>query len=112
MDINENFIPIGDKVLLKKLVQTMDKKYGDILVPHDVDKNCSMGIAQVVNLGKQAKQQLCININDYVLYDYYSVYENNPIYVITKAENIIVQLTKEQANDYMKNYVISNYKTK
>lgn len=109
MEIKENYKPLGDIVLLEKLVKTMDKKYGNILIPHTTDKNYSMGVAKVIDLGREAKEQTNLNIGDYVLYDYYSVFGNNPIYVITKAENIILQLTEEQANNYKNNFVIDNY---
>ena len=65
-----------------------------------------MGIAEILDLGNKAKEETNLSIGNYVLYDYYSVYEDNPIYVITKAENIIVVLTKEEADNYVKNYVI------
>ena len=110
MEINENFKPIGQRVLLKKLVKTMDKKYGDILIPHTINKNMSMGIAQVIDLGKEAKQETNLNKLDYVLYDYYSAFGNNPIYILTNAENIILQLTKEEADKYINNFVIDAYR--
>ena len=99
-------IPIGNKVILKKLVKTLDKRYGDIIIPHSVDKNLSLGVAEIIDLGSKAKKEINLSPGDYVLYDYYSVYEDNPIYVITNAENIIVVLTKDEALNYANNYVI------
>ena len=98
--------PIGNKVLLKKLVKKLDKKYGDIIIPHSVGQNCSLGVAEILDLGNKAKEETNLSIGNYVLYDYYSVYEDKPIYVITNAENIIVVLTKEEADNYVKNNVI------
>lgn len=102
----KNVKPIGELVLLKKLVKTMDKKYGNILIPHTHDKNASLGVAQIVDLGDKAKK-VGLNINDYVLYDYYSVFENNPEYVLTNVENIILKINEQEANNYISNYVIN-----
>lgn len=92
--------PTGDKVLLKKLVNKIDKKYGDILIPQAYAKNNSFGIAKVIELGSsESIKDSGLNIGDYVLYDYYSVYNDNPEYVITKIENIVLQLTEAEANE-------------
>lgn len=101
----QNLKPKNDIVLIKKLVKTLDKKYGNILLPQSVDKNCSLGIGQIIDLGDKAKET-GLSINDYILYDYYSVFDNSEDYVITKVENIIVQLTESEANNYINNYVI------
>ena len=101
----KNAKPLSDLVLLKKLVKTLDKKYGDIFIPQSVSKNASLGVAQVIDLGNKAKE-LGINVNDYVLYDYYSVFENNPEYVLTKAENIILKITDTEKDNYINNCVI------
>ena len=107
MEVNEKTKPVGDIVLLKKLVPTLDKKYGDIFIPHSSDKNCSMGVAEIVDMGDKAKQATGLNKGDYVLYDYYSVFGNNKDYVVTRAENLIARITKEEADNYTKNYVIN-----
>ena len=108
MEINEKSKPVGEMVLLKKLVPTLDKKYGDIFIPHTSDKNCSMGVAEIVDLGKEAKEATGLNKGDFVLYDYYSTFGNYPEYVITKAENLIAKLTKTEADEYTNNHVINN----
>lgn len=101
--------PCGDKVLLKKLINTLNKKYGDILIPQDVGKNMSFGVAKVVEIGSsESIKDSGIKKGNYVLYDYYSVYHDNPEYVITKIENIILQLTKEEALKYKNTYNIWN----
>ena len=74
MDINEKTKPVGEIVLLKKLVPTLDKKYGDIFIPHTSDKNLQMGVAQIVDMGDKAKETTGLNIGDYVFYDYYSAF--------------------------------------
>lgn len=112
MEINENYRPLGKKILLRKLVKTLDKKYGDILIPHSTNQNNSMGVAEIVNMGNQAERESGLSVGDFVLYDYYSAYGNYPVYVITNWQNIIVQLTKQEADKYVSSYVISNYENK
>jgi co-chaperonin GroES (HSP10) len=107
MDINEKTKPVGEIVLLKKLVPTLDKKYGDIFIPHTSDKNLSMGVAQIVDMGDKAKETTGLNIGDYVFYDYYSAFGNYPEYVVTKAENLIARLTEEEAKYYANNHLIN-----
>ncbi len=106
MSYSETMKPLGDKVLLKKLVPTLDKKYGDILLPQSNNKNGSLGVAQVIDLGSDA-EKMGLKKNDYVLYDYFSVYHNNQEFVITRVENVFLSLTEEEANDYANNYVIT-----
>lgn len=107
---NYNFIkPCGDKVLLKKLVNTLNKKYGNILIPQEINKNQSFGVAQVIDLGSSKSiKDSGLKTGDYVLYDYFSVYNDNPEYVITKIENIILQITKEEALNFKDGYNIWN----
>ena len=50
---------------------------------------------------------LCPIFYFFVLYDFYSVFGNNRDYVITRAENLILQISKEEANNYTNNYVIN-----
>lgn len=101
--------PCGDKVLLKKLVNTLNKKYGDILIPQEIMKNQSFGVAEVIDLGSsESIKDSGLRIGDFVLYDYYSVYNDNPEYVITRIENIILQLSKEEAEKYKTGYNIWN----
>lgn len=95
--------PIGNKVLLKKLVNKIDKKYGDILIPQEYAKNNSFGIAEVIDLGNdESIKDSGLKIGDYVLYDYYSVFNDNPEYVITEISNIVLQVTKEEATELSK----------
>lgn len=105
INCDENTKPIGTRVLLKKLVNTLDKKYGNIYLPHTHAQNCSLGIAQIIKLGESAKDS-GLQENDYVLYDYYSVFSNMPEYVLTNVENIILQVTEEEAERYINNYVL------
>ena len=105
MVYSDTMKPLGDKVLLKKLVCTLDKRYGNIVLPQSFAKNASFGVAQVISMGPDTKES-GLEINDYVLYDYYSVYHNNNDIVLTKIENVILKITKEEADNYINNYVI------
>lgn len=107
MEYNENMIPVGTRVLLRKLVHTLDKKYGNIILPQSVSLNSSLGLAQIVKLGTHKEIELSgLKIGDYVLYDYFSVFENNQELVLTNVENIILRLTKEEADTFLEGYVI------
>ena len=97
--------PVGDTVVLKKLVPTLDKRYGNIILPHSINKNESMGVAKVIDMGKKA-YETGLKKDDYVLYDYYSVYENKMDYVITRVENIILIIDEEQAKEIVNSHVI------
>ena len=55
--------------------------------------------------GDEAKKS-GLKENDYVLYDYFAVYQNFPDYVLIDVENIILQVTEEEANEYIDSYVI------
>lgn len=48
--IDKDTKPVGTTILLKKLVNTLDKKYGNILIPQSYAKNASLGIAQIISL--------------------------------------------------------------
>ena len=90
--------PTTDKVLLQKIVNKGNKKYGDIIIPHEVSQNSSLGVAKVIDLGtSDSIKDSGIKIGDYVLYDYYSAYKDNKEYIITKIENIILQLSEFEA---------------
>lgn len=106
-NIQKIWFRFGTKVLLKKLVHTLDKKYGNIILPQTVEQNNSLGIAQIVKLGTHKSiQESGLTEGDFVLYDYYSVFENNKELVLTNVENIILCITKEEADTYLESYVI------
>ena len=67
--------PVGKMVLLKKLKSTL------------------------VKLGNKITNEDGINVDDYVMYDYYSVFEDGPEYVITRSENIFMKVTEEEAKE-------------
>lgn len=102
------FSVIGKNVLIKKLVNTLDKKYGDIFIPQSINKNQAFGIGQVLELGKdQEIIESGVKVGDYILYDYFSVYHDNPDIVVTKVENIILILSEEEKNIMLSNCVLN-----
>lgn len=108
MDLTKIKVNVCNKrVLLKKLVNTMDKKYGDILIPHNTNKNYSLNIAKIIGIGDEAKEQSGLDIGQYVLFDHYSAYGHNSDVVIVNWENIIFQLTEDEANKFKEQYVIN-----
>ena len=91
--------PVGKMVLLKKLKPTLERHYGDIVVPYITNKNTAIGVAIVIKLGNKITDEDGINVDDYVMYDYYSVFEDGPEYVITRSENIFMKVTEEEAKE-------------
>lgn len=91
--------PVGNMVLLKKLKPTLERHYGDIVVPYITNKNTAIGVAKIVKLGNKITNEDGINVDDYVMYDYYSVFEDGPEYVITRSENIFMKVTEEEAKE-------------
>ena len=91
--------PVGKIVLLKKLKPTLERHYGDIVVPYITNKNTAIGVAKIVKLGNKITNEDGINVDDYVMYDYYSVFEDGPEYVITRSENIFMKVTEEEAKE-------------
>lgn len=91
--------PVGKMVLLKKLKSTLERHYGDIVVPYITNKNTAIGVAKIVKLGNKITNEDGINVDDYVMYDYYSVFKDGPEYVITRSENIFMKVTEEEAKE-------------
>lgn len=91
--------PIGKMVLLKKIKPGLERHYGDIIVPYIKNKNTAIGVAKVVKLGNRITNEDGISVDDYVMYDYYSVFEDGPEYVITKSENIFMKVTEKEAKE-------------
>ena len=91
--------PVGKMVLLKKVKPNLERHYGDIVVPYITNKNTAIGVAKIVKLGNKITDEDGIMVNDFVLYDYYSVYEDGPEYVITKSENIYMKVDEDEAKE-------------
>jgi len=94
--------PVGECVLIEKLTEDCLRKSHGLFIPDPAKfKNNKMGVGKVIGISKKAKNALGININDYVLYDYYSVFDDKGKNVLTKYENIIMQMTEEEANKFL-----------
>ena len=98
----ESVIPVGKMVLLHKVKASLDRHYGDLVIPYLKNKNTAIGVAKVIQLGSKITYEDGIHVDDYVMYDYYSVFEDGPEYVITRSENIFMKITKEEAEEMVK----------
>ena len=97
-----SFDAIGKFVLIEKLQKPDFKKIGDIYIPESEKyKNQKMGVGIIRRVGKEAQEEYNVNVGDYVLYDYYSAHGDNKDSIITNAENLILQLTKEEAYKFI-----------
>ena len=94
--------PIGKMVLLKKVKASLERHYGNIIVPYLKNKNTAIGVARIVKLGPKITEQDGLHENDYVMYDYYSVFNDGPEYVITRSENIFMKITEQEAKDIIR----------
>lgn len=94
--------PVGKMILIKKFKPTRERHYGLIVVPHIKDKNTEIGVAIVEKLGSRMSSTDGIAVGDYIMYDYYSAFEDGNEYVIINSENAIMRLTKEEAEEITK----------
>ena len=93
---------VGPYVLIEKIMNE-EHKDGDIIIP-DSKKyaNNKIGIGKVLELGRTAKDETKLVEGDYVLYDYYSAYDDTSQNILTNCENIILQLSKEEAYKFLR----------
>lgn len=93
---------IGECVLIEKLTEDCLRKSHGLYIPDPAKfKNNKIGVGKIIDLGKKAKENLGIDINDYVLYDYFSVFDDKGMCVLTKYENIIMQLSEDEAYKFL-----------
>lgn len=98
----EKVIPVGECVLIEKLTEDCLRKSHGLYIPDPAKfKNNKIGVGKVIGISKKAKSALSIDVNDYVLYDYYSVFDDKGKNVLTKYENIFMQLTEEEAHNFL-----------
>lgn len=94
--------PIGCCILIEKMNEADLRKSHGLYVPESSNfKNNKIGIGKIIDISKKAKDELKIDINDYVLYDYFSVFDDKGKYVLTKYENIIMKLDEDEANRFL-----------
>ena len=95
--------PVGEYVLLKKLVQDSVRKVDGIYIPESKEYlNAKLGCGQILELRKEVAEEYGVKEGDYVLYDYYSVHGDHDDTVITAAENLIIKLSEEEAKRFVK----------
>lgn len=88
-------------VLIEKM-ENDEHKVGDIIIPDSKQyANNKIGVGKLLELGEVAKKELQLSEGDYVLYDYYSAYDDSGKNILTKYDNIIMQMTESEANDFM-----------
>jgi co-chaperonin GroES (HSP10) len=93
---------VGDKVFIRKLRRDDMKCIDGIFVPDSKSyQNSKMGVGEIIGLGDEAKEKLNLKEGDYILYDYYSAHGDWKDRVITNGENVILQLTEKEANDFL-----------
>lgn len=92
----------GDKVLIKRLTPESLRQVDGIFIPESSKyQNMKIGAGQIIALGNDAKTDYGVDVNDYVLYDYYSANGDNKDTIITKAENLIVKVSEEEAYKFI-----------
>jgi co-chaperonin GroES (HSP10) len=93
---------VGDKILIEKLQKNDLRCIDGIYVPESKSyKNCKIGVGKILDLGDGAKEKYSLNVGDYVLYDYYSAHGDWKETIITDGENIILQLTEQEASEFL-----------
>ena len=92
---------IGDKLMIRKLVRDDLRLIGGIFVPESTKNlNMRIGVGQILELGDGAKEKYALKEGDFVLYDYYSANGDWRDIIITDGENVILQLTEQEAKEY------------
>ena len=96
--------PIGEKVLIKKMMNKDLETVGGIFIPETSKyKNSKIGVGKIVDIGDDAVEKYAVKKDDYVLYDYFSAYGDYKQFIITNAENILLVLSEDEVNAYLKN---------
>ena len=95
---------VGEKVLIRKMKNWNDifDYDGVFIVGSQKDKNTIMGCGQVLDVTPETTEKYGVQKGDYVLYDYWSAFGDYKDSIITNAENLIVKITKEEAESMSK----------
>lgn len=90
---NENLTAVGDKVVIKKHEKIHERNFGGIVIPNTLE-NVATKLAKgtVLSIGPDVED---ITVGSTVMYDQWSVYYDTHPIVITRAENIIVEVEEE-----------------
>jgi len=98
----ESMKPVGECLLIEKLTEDNLRKSHGLYIPEVAKQlNNKIGVGKVIALSKKAKEETNINENDYVLYDYFSANDDNGKHILTKYENIIMQLSEDEAYKFL-----------
>lgn len=94
--------PIGNCILIEKMMENDLRKSHDLYIPQSKKfENNKIGIGKVLDLSKKAAEETGIKQNDYVLYDYYSAFDDNAINILTNYENVLMILTEKEAKQFL-----------
>ena len=89
-----NLKAVDDKIVILKLENCKERMYGDIIVPLFAEENMKMTKGKILSIGSDASIYN-LNVDDVVMYDTMSVYDNTDEVVITKAENVIIRVIED-----------------
>ena len=97
----EVFEVVGPHMLIERFEQE-EHKVGNIIIP-DSKKyaNNKMGVGKIVQIGNKAKENTNLNINDFVLYDFYSASHSSKINVIVHYENVFMKMNENEAKLFL-----------
>lgn len=92
---------IGPYILIERF-ENEEHKIGDIIIPDSKEyANDKMGVGRIVEIGNKAKLESNLDVGDYVLFDYYSIFCENRKHVIINYENIFMQMNKEESIKFL-----------
>lgn len=91
---NENLTACGDKVVLKKHERIHERNVGGIVIPNTLENvSAKLAKATVLSIGPDVQEG--ITVGSVVLYDQWSVYYDTHPVVVTRSENIIMEVEDE-----------------
>ena len=94
--------PIGNCVLIKKMTEDCLRKSHGLFIPQSKKfENNKIGVGKVLDISKIAAEKTGVKRNDFVLYDYYSAYNDKAINILTNYENLIMVLSEEEAIKFL-----------
>ena len=94
--------PVGNCVLIKKMLENEFRKSHDLFIPQSKKfENNKIGIGKVLGISKIAEEKTGVKTGNYVLYDYYSAFDDSSINILTNYENLIMVVTEEEAKLFL-----------
>ena len=103
-DNYKNINVVGEKILIKKMKDVDDIMNYDGIY-YKIDKkaqNNIMGCGEVLDVTPETSKEHGVYVGDYVLYDYWSAFGDSKDTIITNAENLILKVTKDEAEEFSK----------